>query len=48
MFIEKRDLFPKRKGGVTLAKQVMLRAAQSSKRYAHLFEIIDKNTIRLK
>lgn len=47
-YIEKRNLFPNRKGDIELSKQVMLRATQSKNRYAHLFEQIDQNTIRLK
>jgi hypothetical protein len=47
-FIEKRNLFPMRKGGLSLSKQVMLRSTQSKNRYEYLFEKIDKNTIRLR
>jgi hypothetical protein len=47
-FVEARSLFPDRKGGITLSKQVMLRATKSQGRYQHLFETIDENTIRLR
>ena len=42
-FIQKRNLFPERKGGISLAKQVMLRSTKSGNRYAYLFGIVDKN-----
>lgn len=46
--IEKRGLFPNRKGNIPLAKQVELRAVQSKGRYKHLFEALDGTRIRLK
>lgn len=46
--VEKRNLFPERAGNITLAKQMELRAFQSSGRYAHLFEKVDDSGIRLK
>jgi len=47
-FIETRNLFPIRKGQVSLSTQIMLRSTKSKKRYAYLFEEVDKNTIGLK
>ena len=46
-FIEKRNLFPKRKGGITLEKQIELRTKPSSN-YVHLFEVVDGNKVKLK
>lgn len=47
-FIENRNLFPERKGNITLSKQIMLRSTKSSQRYSHLFEPIDNQSIRLR
>ena len=47
-FIEKRNLFPNRKGGITLAEQVMLRSTKSRGRYSHLFESLSEKTIRMR
>jgi len=47
-YIDKRGLYPNRKGGISLAKQVMLRSTKSTKRYHYLFEQIDEQTIRLR
>ena len=47
-FIERRGLYPERKGNIPLSEQVMLRSTKSSKRYNHLFEEVDKDTIRLR
>jgi len=46
--IEKRGLFPNRKGNIPLEKQVELRALQSKGRYKYLFEPLDKSSVRLK
>ena len=46
--IEKRNLFPIRKGETSLSQQVMLRSTKSKNFYSHLFEQIDEKTIRLK
>lgn len=46
--IEKRKLFPNRKGGITLAEQIRLRTAISSSRYKTLFEFIEPDRLRLK
>jgi len=48
LFIEKRKLFPVRKGGIPLATQVMLRSTKSSGRYKHLFEEISGGKVKLK
>ena len=47
-FIEKRELFPIRKGGLSLSKQVMIRSTKSKKKYQYLFEEIDDKTIILR
>jgi hypothetical protein len=47
-FIENRNLFPIRKGNISLSKQVMLRSTKSKQRYFYLFEAVDDNTIRLR
>ncbi|MBI5541445.1 MAG: hypothetical protein HY951_15375 [Bacteroidia bacterium] len=46
--VEKRNLFPNRKGGITLAKQIKLRTAIKSSKYKQLFEYIKPDTIKLK
>jgi hypothetical protein len=40
--IEKRRLFPNRKGNISLSKQIELRTSISSSRYKHYF----KNTVK--
>lgn len=47
-YIEKRNLYPERKGNVDLATQVMLRSTKSKGNYLYLFEQIDVNKIRLR
>ena len=47
-FILKRSLIVNRKGGLSLTKQIMLRATKSRGRYYHLFEPIDEHSIRLR
>lgn len=47
-YIEKRNLFPERKGNVDLATQVMLRSTKSKGNYLYLFEQIAENKIRLR
>lgn len=44
--IERRNLFPNRKGGILLSEQVKLRTSISSSKYKHMFEKISKNEIR--
>lgn len=46
--IERRNLFPERKGGITLAEQIKLRTAISSIKYKHWFEFTKPNVITLK
>lgn len=46
--IERRNLFPERKGGILLSKQVELRSVQSKGRYHYLFELVAPGTIRLR
>ncbi|MCD6010726.1 MAG: hypothetical protein K0Q79_588 [Flavipsychrobacter sp.] len=46
-FIEKRGLYPIRKGGVDLATQVMLRSTKAKGAYKYLFTQIDEQTIAL-
>lgn len=47
-YIEKRNLYPERKGNVDLATQVMLRSTKSKGNYLYLFEQIADNKIRLR
>lgn len=47
-FIDKRELFTERKGGISLTTQVMLRATKSDSRYHHLFEQVGEDAIRLR
>ncbi|MNR03152.1 hypothetical protein D3C85_1190330 [compost metagenome] len=47
-YIEKRNLYPERKGGIDLAAQIMLRATKSKGNYSYLFEQIDTNSIKLR
>lgn len=46
-YIEKRNLYQERKGGVSLAIQVMLRSTKSKRKYFYLFEQIDENHIKI-
>lgn len=46
--IEKRNLFPERKGGITLTEQIKLRTAIASSKYKHWFELIKPDTIKMK
>ena len=46
--IERRNLFPERKGGITLAEQVKIRTSIKSSKYKHLFDFIPPDTIKLK
>jgi hypothetical protein len=47
-FIDRRELYTERKGGVDLATQVMLRSTKAKGAYMYLFEQIDKEKIQLK
>lgn len=46
--IEKRKLFPERKGNIPLEVQIKLRAAISSSRYKDWFEFIEPDVLKLK
>ena len=46
--IEKRGLFPERKGGIALAEQIRLRTAIKSSKYQHWFEFTEADVIKLK
>jgi hypothetical protein len=46
-FIEDRNLYPNRDGGIPLATQVMLRATKSGGHYRYLFERVGDDKIRL-
>lgn len=47
-FIEKRNLYPERKGNIPLATQVMLRSTKAKGAYQHLFEEKGAGYIRLR
>ena len=47
-FIEDRNLYPERKGNISLAEQVMLRSTKAQGAYQHLFEEVDASTIQLR
>lgn len=47
-YIDNRGLYPERKGGIDLAKQVMLRSTKSKGNYSYLFEQIDTNSVKLR
>jgi hypothetical protein len=46
-FIEKRNLYPERKGNIDLSIQVMLRSTKSKGKYSYLFTQIDENQIKI-
>ena len=46
--IERRNLFPERKGGITLAQQIKLRTSIASSKYKHWFHFTSPETISLK
>ena len=46
--IEKRKLFPERKGGITLAEQIKLGTSISSSKYKHLFDFTKPDILKLK
>jgi hypothetical protein len=46
--IENRNLFPIRKGNITLAKQIELRTSIVSSKYKNWFEVIKPNILKLK
>jgi hypothetical protein len=45
--IERRRLFPERKGGITLAEQIKLRTSISSSKYKHWFEFAKPDLLKL-
>jgi hypothetical protein len=46
-YIEKRKLYPFRKGNVPLSTQVMLRTTKSQAAYGYLFEYVGDDSVRL-
>ncbi len=46
--IKRRNLFPERKGGITLAEQIKLRTSISSSKYKHWFEFTKPDILKLK
>jgi hypothetical protein len=43
--IEKRNLFPERKGGITLAEQIKIRTSIKCSKYKHWFDFTPPDTI---
>jgi len=46
-YIDQKNLFPERKGNISLSEQISLRALQSSGNYRYLFEKVNETTIKL-
>lgn len=46
-YIDKKKLYPIRKGNIDLSTQVMLRSTKSKGKYSYLFKETDKTTIKL-
>ncbi len=46
--IEKKKLFPERKGGITLAKQIELRTTIASNKHMDWFEFTKPDILKLK
>lgn len=46
--VEKRNLFPVRKSGISLAEQIKLRTSISSSKYKHFFEFTKPDILKLK
>lgn len=46
--IQKQNLFPNRKGGITLAEQIKIRTFIASSKYKHLFDFKKPDILRLK
>ena len=46
--IDRRNLFPERKGGINLAEQVKIRTSIKSSKYKHWFDFTPPDIIRLK
>lgn len=47
-YIEKRNLYAERKGGINLSKQIMLRSTKSKGKYLYIFEQVEENSIKLR
>jgi hypothetical protein len=47
-YIEKRNLYPMRKGNIPLANQVMLRSTKAQEFYSYLFESVHEDSIRIR
>lgn len=45
--VERRKLFPQRKGKITLVEQIKLRTSISSSKYKHWFEFTKPDILRL-
>ena len=46
--VERRKLFPERKGGISLSEQIKLRTSISSSKYKHWFEFTKPDMLKLK
>jgi hypothetical protein len=46
--VEKRKLFPNRKGGIELSEQIRIRTSIASSRYKSWFRFIKPNIIKLR
>jgi predicted double-glycine peptidase len=46
-YIEKRNLYPERKGNIDLTTQVMLRSTKSKGNYKYLFTQVDESHIKI-
>lgn len=46
--IERRKLFPERKGGISLTEQIKLRTSISSSKYKHWFQYTKPDILKLK
>ena len=46
--VERRKLFPERKGGICLSEQIKLRTSISSSKYKHWFEFTKPDILKLK
>ena len=46
--VERRKLFPERKGGISLSEQIKLRTSISSSKYKHWFEFTKPDILKLK
>ncbi|WP_418637790.1 hypothetical protein [Winogradskyella sp.] len=44
--IERRNLFPERKGGIALSKQIQLRTSLSSSKYKSMFQKVSETEIQ--